>query len=231
MESHKNQINENRTSRLAELDLLRFVAAVSVVLFHFCAAPIVQGTVDTTAFGAVGTIARFGYLGVELFFLISGFVIIMSVQHRSVRGFLVHRALRLYPSFWAAILLTVIAISILGAATDVPSVRVITANMTMLPGYLGVDKLDEVYWTLAVELKFYAIVAIILSVGLIKRAEALAICWIGLLAIVEVGVGGAWLRSLLIYPHGSLFAAGILFYFVNRDGWTLRRVLSGLDPI
>lgn len=66
------------SARVPELDLLRFIAALSVVLFHFCAAPLVHGSVDRALFDVLGVAARYGYLGVELFFLISGFVIIMS---------------------------------------------------------------------------------------------------------------------------------------------------------
>lgn len=214
------------SARVPELDLLRFVAAISVVLFHFCAAPRIGGVEDRMAFGELGIAARYGYLGVELFFLISGFVIIMSVQRRTVRGFLVHRALRLYPSFWVAILLTTAAIWFFGDHAELPSVRTFLANLTMLPGYLGAEKLDEVYWTLAVELKFYAIVALLLAFGLLRYAELLAYAWLVLLLAAHYKLGGGVLRSASIYPHGSLFAAGVLFYFVKANGWTWQRTAA-----
>lgn len=102
------------SARLPELDLLRFIAASTVVIYHFCYTPVVAGVVNTTIFGSVHDLARYGYVGVDLFFVISGFVILMTAARRSPRGFLVHRALRLYPSFWVAVGLTVTVVTLLG---------------------------------------------------------------------------------------------------------------------
>ncbi len=51
-------------------------------------------------FPTLGPLVRYNYLGVNLFLIISGFVILMSVQGKGVRGFIVSRATRLYPAYW-----------------------------------------------------------------------------------------------------------------------------------
>lgn len=217
-------------SRVPTLDALRFVAASAVTVYHFTAAPVVDGAVRTDTFGVLGHLARFGYLGVELFFLISGFVIVMSAQGRTGRAFLVNRAIRLYPSFWVAVAVTSAALW-WADRPQAPSWFEFVANLSMLPGYLGAEKIDDVYWTLAVELKFYFLVFVALQLRLIDRVEWLALGWLALLALAETGVGGGAIRSIAIVPHGSFFVAGTLCFIGMRDGWRAHRVAALLGAL
>jgi peptidoglycan/LPS O-acetylase OafA/YrhL len=212
--------------RLPELDLLRFLAAMAVVGFHFLAVPIIAGEGRPETFGTVGWVARYGYLGVELFFLISGFVIVMSAQKRTARSFLVHRGVRLYPAFWAAVLLSTSVIALLGRDVPMPTPAQLLANLTMLPNYLGQPRIDEVYWTLAVELKFYALIALALALGLRQHLELLAGTWLAGLVLAEAGIGGGVLRSVTIFPYGSYFVAGLLLFKVHQQGWTAGRIFG-----
>src|SRR5690349_17773865 len=84
--------------RLYEVDLLRIFAAVSVVLYHYLFAGYYK-VVSPLGFEAPGLVARYGYLGVDLFFLISGFVVLLSAWDRTPRSFLVSRVVRLYPAY------------------------------------------------------------------------------------------------------------------------------------
>lgn len=212
--------------RLGRVDLLRFIAAIAVVFFHVCAVPVVNGVADPTTFGHLGRVARYGYLGVELFFLISGFVIVMSASGRTIRGFLAHRALRLYPSFWAALALTLIVVACLPGASDLPTPSVILANITMLPGLFGSARVDDVYWTLAVEMKFYAVVAVLMLFRFESRVEPIVYAWLTLLAVQELGLENRVMRSITIFPHGAFFATGALTYIVFSKGWTPWRRLA-----
>src|SRR5690554_5644422 len=88
--------------RLRVLDLLRFGAALAVVLFHL---------VETSAWGtrfafpALSGVTMFGVYGVRLFFVISGFVILMSAWGHSPGRFVISRIARLYPAYWASVIL------------------------------------------------------------------------------------------------------------------------------
>ena len=76
-------------SRLAELDTLRGIAAIMVLLLHF-------------------GIFKYGGAGVDLFFIISGFVIFMSIERsRNLKAFWRSRFVRLYPSYWLSIAIAV----------------------------------------------------------------------------------------------------------------------------
>ena len=87
--------------RINEIDFLRFVAALSVVLFHYSFRGHAADDLSVMPYPVLETVARYGYLGVDLFFLISGFVILMTASSGSLKDFVISRAVRLYPAFWA----------------------------------------------------------------------------------------------------------------------------------
>src|SRR5688572_13967921 len=96
--------------RYKELDSLRGIAALCVVLFHFT-----FGYDNGLKILEEGKFYfTYGYLGVHLFFLISGFVILMTLEKtKSSADFFVSRFSRLYPAYWTAIILTVLFTTLL----------------------------------------------------------------------------------------------------------------------
>src|SRR3712207_8546071 len=97
-----------RSDRLGMLDVLRFGAAFAVLGFHFVArdSPAWGGAVPDSVAG-VGQWALYGRLGVPLFFVISGFVILMSSWGKDVPTFTASRVGRLYPAYWVSVVLSV----------------------------------------------------------------------------------------------------------------------------
>src|SRR3569833_4223108 len=95
-------------ARLRELDVLRFVAAAAVMLHHFTGVPAPEwpGGSARRSFPELGPVTRYGFLGVELFFLISGFVILLSAWGRKPGDFVVSRIVRLFPAYWVGVLLS-----------------------------------------------------------------------------------------------------------------------------
>ena len=158
--------------RLELLDYGRFVATLAVMAFHYFFNGIHNGKLSTlTHVAGLIDVAKYGYLGVEFFFMISGYVIFFSSKGKTPGQFGVSRAVRLYPAFWIAVIFTTFIAQFWGGRQmSVGSFQAI-ANLTMLPGLLGQGYVDGVYWTLQLELSFYAMVMIALLLGLQSRLE------------------------------------------------------------
>jgi peptidoglycan/LPS O-acetylase OafA/YrhL len=122
-----------------------------------------------------------GHFGVELFFIISGFVILMTVERKkSVLDFATSRFARLMPAFLAALVLATLILTAwpMPPSLDTPTLRQFLANLTMAPGLFGEPAVDLPYWTLTYELVFYGFMALMLRFGMLRSIE-----WVGLLGI------------------------------------------------
>ena len=103
-----------------------------------------------------------GRYGVDLFFVISGFVIFMTLNRSAnIRAFAVSRFARLYPVFWTAVGIAVAARALDGKLRM--SSGDILANLTMVPELFGAPFVDGVYWTLFYELIFYILAGFFLQ--------------------------------------------------------------------
>jgi len=177
-----------RARRFEYLDLLRLLCAGAVVLFHYGAVASYSGVLPA-GFYLVPNVVVYGQFGVHIFFMISGFVITLSARGRGPLAFLWARFLRLYPAYW--ICCTITALTLLAAGPIhqtlwTPNAVGYVVNLTMLQSFLHTPDVDAAYWSLAAELRFYALVALCLLVRI--RIDAL---W--LLA--------AWLAVCLISPY------------------------------
>ena len=88
-------------TRVNEIDLLRFFAALAVAFYHYAFRGYAANNLSIMPYPLLEPIAKYGFLGVELFFMISGFVILMTAASGSLKGFIVSRIVRLYPAVWA----------------------------------------------------------------------------------------------------------------------------------
>ncbi len=140
------------SKRLVQVDALRGLAALAVVLFHYT-------TRFAELFGAEAKPSLSfpaGHYGVNLFFIISGFVIFMTLEKTTKpMDFIVSRFSRLFPAYWVAIFLTFSICHALGLPGKLVAIAPALANMMMVHGFFGVPNVDGVYWTLEVELLFY----------------------------------------------------------------------------
>ncbi|SDK69877.1 acyltransferase family protein [Streptomyces indicus] len=204
--------------RLRVLDGLRLLAALLVVVYHYVG----QGGWSDPArtFPVLGAIAPYAWLGVELFFLISGFVICMSAWGKSATDFLRGRAVRLFPAYWFCVLATgvFLLLPFVPAEDGRPTPSRILTNLTMVQNPLGVDDLDHSYWTLWAELRFYLLFAVVAWIG-VTRQRVLAFCWLWTLAVVLAPAAGLPVLSLLANPvYAPLFISGTAFFLIRRDG-------------
>jgi peptidoglycan/LPS O-acetylase OafA/YrhL len=212
-----------RQPRLRILDGLRLVAALMVVAWHFVAGE--AGTAWQTGtkelFAPLWKLSGYGWLGVELFFLISGFVICMSSWGRTAGQFAVSRIARLFPAYWAAIVITTVVVTLWPVMKQPLSTVDVLVNLTMLQGLLGVPHVDWSYWSLAVELQFYLLFAIVIARGVTyARVVGFCLAWT-LVSIVVTGFGNNHLSAVFAANYTPLFVAGIAFYLIHRFGSTV----------
>jgi peptidoglycan/LPS O-acetylase OafA/YrhL len=218
---------EERTqpSRYYEIDLLRFVAAMAVVLYHFAYRGYHADHLSPLDYPALGQVCKYGYLGVELFFLISGYVILHSAQGKTLGQFFVSRVRRLYPAYWVACTLCFVAVRLFRAvygAGDWPALfdvplRMYCYNLSMLQTFFGVHDVDGSYWTLAVEISFYFLVSLLMAFGWLKHLGPVLVVWLGYCTLVGP-TDNAGPFGLLLFPrYAPFFIAGMLLFLLQTS--------------
>lgn len=209
--------------RVNEIDLLRFIAALAVVFFHYSFRGYAADGASIMPYPWLAPAAKYGYLGANLFFIISGFVILMTAEHGSLRKFVVSRIVRLYPAFWACCTITFIVVLLWGAPRFAANLGQYLANMMMLNAFMGVDYIDGSYWTLFVELKFYALVGAVLALGRMGQVQAMLAGWL-LLAVLGEAWPNKYLRYFLIVDYAAYFIAGAVCFLVWSRGLSGARI-------
>lgn len=216
--------------RYFNIDILRFFAAFGVMTMHYLIRGFPNDTYSSVSFGDIALVTKYNYLAVNLFFMISGFVILMSAQHSSPKRFIQSRFLRLYPAFWfcctVSFLLTVIFINHIFHLT----LSRYLANMTMLNGFFNIGYVDNVYWTLLVEMKFYIFIFLLLITRQIKNIENFAFLWL-FVAALQIYYSNPLVETLFVTNYASFFIAGCLFYISASNGYTLKRIIGILVTI
>ncbi len=229
---------ERKATNYIVLDIVRFFAAGAVVFYHLGYlhwSPNWSGSVPNNPFwgdlAPFAEIFRWGWVGVPVFFVLSGFVVAFSASGRSVRHFVENRALRLYPG-------AVICSSITAA------IMYNYGTLQLLPFFNSLilwpagPWISGVYWTLGIEMVFYAVMALCiwrkvriqtLGIGL---AIASAIFWGVKLFDFIAGsplknvlaiFNGQW-GSLTLLPNGCYFAIGILMW-ARTQGFPIQKYL------
>jgi len=212
-----------RAERLPALDLLRFIAALAVFAFHLTYRGAVYERYTTITFPELDAWTRYGYFGVDLFFILSGFVILLTVEcgRGSPGHFVASRVARLYPVFWVAATL-VFLLTFTQPEPFSVGWKDYFLNLTMLPGDFGARAVDGVYWTLAVELRFYLGVAVYLI--FLQRWIAIDVMlalWLSCIgASLFLAVAPDWLHAVALTRHGALFAFGCLCLRCRQAGLT-----------
>lgn len=205
-------------ARIHELDALRLVAAVSVVLFHYTFSGWADGT-TTVAYPEMGSWTRYGYLGVDLFFMISGFVVLMSAWGATPRRFVVSRGARLYPAYWLAIAVTAFVTVTLGRDLFPISAGQVLANLTMFQAVADVPNVDVVYWTLWAEMRFYVLILALTWIG-ITRSRVMAVLWgwLALTVLVEAGLLPRVADLVVQSEFSHYFIAGMALFLARDRG-------------
>ncbi|MET4606590.1 peptidoglycan/LPS O-acetylase OafA/YrhL [Bradyrhizobium sp. JR4.1] len=234
------------------LDPLRFAAALGVAMFHqmfwswawvSIGVPGFERSVAADVlYPSAAPFTWFGWVGVEIFFVISGFVIANSASTSSPGEFLLGRALRIYPAVWVCATATFLVLLLFGSGPASEFILPYIHAMLMVPKGVTGQWLDEVYWTLAAETAFYGLV---FCAMLTKKITLRHLAWgltiysaifnaVALLVLSCTTPSDLPYLVILMFrvpcaafllTHGCFFALGIwLFISANRELTALEQV-------
>ncbi|AEW96128.1 MULTISPECIES: acyltransferase family protein [Streptomycetaceae] len=214
-----------RPARLRALDGLRLVAALAVCGYHYAGrgGDIARawGASPSRLFPGLAGPASYGCLGVQLFFVISGFVICMSGWGRGPRAFAASRAARLLPAYWAAVLLVTAVFALPWVAYHPVSPSDLLTNLTMLQMPVGAHRVLGVCWTLWAEARFYLLFAlcVLWRGGGATRGRVMVFCVLWTAgAVLADASHDALLRQVLMPEYAPFFVGGMGLYLVYRFG-------------
>jgi peptidoglycan/LPS O-acetylase OafA/YrhL len=170
-----------------------------------------QGPAGMVAVPGAESVARYGFMGVPIFFVISGFVIAYSAEDRTAASFAIARFSRIYPTFLLCMTLTFLAVYLFGAPHFQVTFPQWAANLVVVaPGHTYID---SAYWSLVVEVVFYGWVAAFIWLGLsIRRCDAVLLLWIAISLLNELTVDIRFFGKTVLTDYSGFFASGILMY-------------------
>lgn len=225
---------QDETGRAILLDVLRGIAVLAVIALHSGSHGVGHSTdwYDTYVWPWLSH----GYLGVQLFFVISGYCIQGAVESarrnpRPLQIFALRRIRRIYPPYWWSLIVTIAlacgTIALLGKPWW--SIFPLTTaewllNILLMQGPFGVPDAALVYWSLTIEVQFYVVMAIGLLFGRWSAAWllGLSIAYLAWIVRPAIGISGT---VLAYWPE---FACGIGAYYAIHHGKYGKGVALGL---
>ncbi|MCM2388457.1 acyltransferase family protein [Streptomyces albipurpureus] len=216
-------------ARLYALDGLRVVAAVAVLLFHFTgidkATDVNWGENPRYLFPELFPFTKYGSYGVQLFFIISGFVICLSAWNRTPGQFVKARFLRLFPAYWFSVVVGVLVWRLLpDSERQLPTISDSLTNLTMFQVPMSATHVVGAYWTLWIELCFYLVFLLVLIKEInYQRVYVFAWSWLLFSVIAQQKSTGLPIMSTIAPAMSTaLFVAGIAMYLIYRFGPDLK---------
>ncbi len=211
-------LNKDTSSRIQGIDVLRGVAALTVVFSHYI--PFWDKYLSPIP---VVVPSRFGYYSVELFFVISGIVIYSTLSKcESTAQFLFLRLSRLYPAYWAS--LWFVALVTFWVFQKPVWWNGVIANTTMFQEFFGFNNFDNVYWSLTVELAFYLNVAWLFALRWHQRIITVCSIWLVLACVWKLTLSPVSedergiVAMLFAFDYAHFFVIGIVLYDSIRNG-------------
>lgn len=244
VESEKSEVAAERTPRYLFVDALRGLAALLVLLHHLTFMSLLRRAYSAIFPSPLLIFMEVGKYGVEIFFILSGFVIAHSVRKfrwtgNEVGNFILRRQLRLDPPYWAILILTLIEQAVMRHVPHVehypaPSGIAILANLFYLQKLTQVQPIVLPAWTLCIEIQFYLFFVLICFSGfrLARRftqinglllAQTLTVL-LGLLSLVVAAFRPQWFVFTVHGVHPEWFG-DLWFYFAAGAYayWTVRQ--------
>ncbi len=201
-----------QNTNIASLELLRGLASAVVCLYHFT-----NGNDNFISEGNwVKAIAGKGWLGVEIFFVISGFIIPYSMARSHYRWrdfplFLLKRWVRIDPPFWVSILfvlgLNTLCALYLGPSLAFPWPRVLLHFGYLIPFFPPYRWLNGVYWTLGVEFQYYLLIALFYPLLFHRRTFYF---WITTSAFIAISIFNS--QPAFFFDYSMFFILGFTLF-------------------
>jgi peptidoglycan/LPS O-acetylase OafA/YrhL len=184
---------------IQQVDYIRATASLVVALFHLG--------------GKVLPVLKYGWLGVYMFFLLSGFIICWAIplnyNWQMSWRFIVKRFIRIEPPYLVSIVLALIASFVL-VANYHPNWGNVAGHLAYLNNFTGQPYLSPVYWTLGIEFQFYLFVALCFPLIISKAGP-----WILLLfSVLSIVVNVQAVGLVNLFP---VFALGILYFLFLKN--------------
>jgi peptidoglycan/LPS O-acetylase OafA/YrhL len=221
--------------RLKTIDGLRGIAALAVVFYHLNLAARLSYGRWTPEW--LDWLLQQGFLGVDVFFVISGFVIAYSVRLGTftldfLGCFVVRRFIRLDPPYWVAIFLEIgliwLSLRVGSSNASLPSTAQLAAHFFYLQNILELGDIVPIFWTLCYEVQFYVFLIALLVAGrvLLLRVGARRLHWISVFAFGILFVVSVFARydlfSLRIHPGFAInrwfqfFLGTVVWWVVSK---------------
>jgi peptidoglycan/LPS O-acetylase OafA/YrhL len=246
--SYENSLGPVRkaaSTQIYGLDFLRFFAAVLVAMYHLTftiwSAPLARQSPDFHFYDAYHPLASWfgtGWVGVQVFFVISGFVIAYTANGKSPLTFLNSRFLRLWPGVFIVATLAV-PLLLWGGQSMTKVAHAYLKSLIIWP--LG-PWVASAFWTLTIEILFYALIFLALCRDRFVWIERIAVVlglvstavWIGYLLRPVVPshlfdtvfriAGASKPARFLLLQDGCFFALGTMLWIIRYSGLNMRRL-------
>ncbi|TAF74502.1 MAG: acyltransferase [Bacteroidetes bacterium] len=193
---------EIKTSeKIYSIEYLRGIAAIMVTYFHLTGSSNLSESIKVSG--------KYGFLGVEIFFVISGFIIPYSLYRNNYSignffSFIAKRIVRIDPPYIAIIVITLVLMIITGRS--LPKVADIVFHLGYLNGLLGFEWISPVFWTLALEFQFYLIIGLLFQ--LLNNESHL---WF-LVVIFSLISLSFFTSKNTIFPYFCMFSIGLILF-------------------
>ena len=181
-------------------DYIRAFASLMVAIYHLG--------------GKTQPILNYSWLGVQMFFVLSGFIICYTLpkdyNYKQSHTFLLKRIIRINFPYFCSILI-IIFINFISRNTNAIDWENIGLHLLYLNQYFDKPYLNPVYWTLAVEFQFYILIAIFFPI-ITKNIGLFVICTANIITVIYR------IESVAIFNFLPLFSLGILgFKFIQEE--------------
>lgn len=196
---------------------LRGIASLMVCIYHL----VLGNSMFFDTNSIIEQISRYGFLGVEIFFIISGFVVPYSMlsnnyQITDLGRFLIRRSARVEIPYIASIILVLLLNYLAGLSPNfkgggfVLNFSELFSNIFYLSDFLNKSWYQPLYYTLKIEFQYYIFIGLLLTLFLSKKKVVLVMVLLSMLFL-------SFLNTIELFKYFNLFSIGILTFLYKTE--------------